>query len=543
MIEHQQGVASNDPKTLPVFRLSPPAVSLLDLAEYGHRIFGLSGYETQRSSGRLSLRSGDQLVELHLASGGVWAADRSRLWRTDAAPDLPDARNVRALADRFAANRELFPRLDDPFRIDYLGPGATRLATFDRRGEQRADRELDVQARYAVSVALPGSDTAVPVVGGGGKFKLFLGDGGNVIGYSGSWRPTIDQIAARALSIESLDQQFKTLIGDLELEGYDSFLAYYSAPPSDEQSHLYPVRVYQAVARVDERRVPLRGIILAASDFGPELRAPVPQPIRSPRRRSVEPGPADRRSLVTLARGNPFEAGTSWIGQSGGLSGSQNNAAGFVNGLADDGWLVNFNWGDSNAWESDWHRNDDDWVDAADFVFYTGHASMDGWVLRNPDDGSLDFSEVGPQAQVPGDMWGQQDLEWTIVAACGPLQDEVISKGGGDVFARWGGAFDGLHLLLGYGAITNDNEDEGRLIVQYAREGETLINAWFRTATEVQPSTNGAAPPNGPDVWVGVVFAYQDGVVNPENDHLWGHGSVAADPRPPDGFVAMWTTT
>lgn len=536
-------MAAQGTERLPVYKLELIPPDLRGLAGHADRIFGLTDYETTRPDGRLSLRSGSHIVEQHLASGGIWADDRERLWNSQASPKLPSATSARDLADRFLADRELLPRLDGPFRIEYIGPGSTQLSTLDRKGKKRADRALDVQARYEVTVSVPGPDGAIPVVGGGGKFKLTMGDGGGVIGFSGGWRPAVDSIEAVALPVDELDRRFKELVGDLDIERFDSFLAYYSAPAADEQSHLYPVRVYSGTARVGKRRFPLRQIILPATDFGPRLPMPIPQPKRAPRERAVRLVPANKRSLLTLARGNPFEAGTSWIGQSGGLSGSQNNAAGFVNGLANDGWLVNFNWGDANAWESDWHRNDDDWVDAADFVFYTGHASMDGWVLRNPDDGSLDFSEVGPQAQVPGDMWGQQDLEWTIIAACGPLQDEVISKGGGDVFARWGGAFDGLHLLMGYGAITYDNEDEGRLVVRYAREGETLVNAWFRTATEVQPSTNGASPPDGPDVWVGVVWAYRDGAPGPENDHLWGHGSVAVDPRPPDGFVAMWTTT
>jgi hypothetical protein len=49
-----------------------------------------------------------------------------------------------------------------------------------------------------------------------------------------------------------------------------------------------------------------------------------------------------------------------------------------------DGWKVNFNWGDANAWKSDWDANDDSWVDSADFVFYTGHASLNGWLLVTP---------------------------------------------------------------------------------------------------------------------------------------------------------------
>lgn len=293
--------------------------------------------------------------------------------------------------------------------------------------------------------------------------------------------------------------------------------------------------------------MPMRLVTLPATQFGPPPPQPIPQPNRARKRRATLAEPGKRRGLWSLSASqraaNPFEAGASWIGLSGGLSGSQNNAQGFIDGLAAAGWNINFNWGDANAWESDWRRNDDDWVDAVDFVFYTGHANMNGWVLSNPDDGFLDFSEVGSAPASPGDLWGQQDLEWVIVAACGPLQDEILAKGGGDVFDRWKGAFDGLHILMGYGAITFDNEDEGRLIVKYAREGQTLVNAWFRAAKEIQPSDNGAAAPDGPTIWVGAMYVSRNGTTSPANDHLWGSGSVASDPTSPNVYVAMWTTT
>ena len=219
------------------------------------------------------------------------------------------------------------------------------------------------------------------------------------------------------------------------------------------------------------------------------------------------------------------------------------NAQGFVNQLSAEGWPINFNWGDANAWESDWDANDDSYVDAADFVFYTGHASLNGWLLVTP--GTNNFvtvtpSVVGASPQTPGDRWGQNDLEWVVVAACGPLQDEILSPGGGDVLHRWDGAFDGLHTLMGYGAITFDNTDEGRKIAQYSREGTPLIDAWFRTAQEVQPSTNGAGAPDGPTVWVGAMYVVKAGV-DPRNDHLWGRGSVSADPTSPTMLVCMWT--
>ena len=82
--------------------------------------------------------------------------------------------------------------------------------------------------------------------------------------------------------------------------------------------------------------------------------------------------------------------------------------------------------------------------------------------------------------------------------------------------------------------------------MELARDGETLINAWFRTATEIQPSTNDADPPDGPDVWVGAMWLQTPGA-NPVSDHLWGRGSVSADPKvnPAQSRTkaCMWTTT
>jgi hypothetical protein len=96
--------------------------------------------------------------------------------------------------------------------------------------------------------------------------------------------------------------------------------------------------------------------------------------------------------------------------------------------------------------------------------------------------------------------------------------------------------------MLAYGAITFDNTDEGRKLIQYAREGKPLIDAWFRAAKEIQPSTNGSSAPDGPTVWVGAMYVIK-GSADPRLDHLWGHGSVSADPRLPDTLVAMWSTT
>ena len=66
------------------------------------------------------------------------------------------------------------------------------------------------------------------------------------------------------------------------------------------------------------------------------------------------------------------------MGFLGSLSGSQANALEFETELLVDGWQKGFNWGDAALFELDWNQYDDSYMDAVNFVFYTGHANGDG---------------------------------------------------------------------------------------------------------------------------------------------------------------------
>ena len=394
---------------------------------------------------------------------------------------------------------------------------------------KRENHRLDIQVTYPIVVG------DLPLVGGGGDFKIILGDQGRLIGVSGVWRTPRESFEAKVIDRKRADEQFRALTEKLKIESYDASLAYYSAPAFERQEFLYPVYVYRATALFGKNRVPLRQILLPATEFGPPPVAPRPQPyrpkqsaeyLRRDRNGASGDGNAPRRSYARAV--SSFEAGTSWIGLSGGLAGSQANAQGFVDEWAAAGWKVNFNWGDGNAWESDWNSDDDNWVDAADFVFYTGHANMDGWVLAaTGGDGFLHFTEAGASPQTPGDRWGQQDLEWAIIAACGPLQDEVISAGGGDVFQRWSGAFDGMHILTGiwrdhlrqHGrgapnrAVCQGWEYADRLVVPN-RTGNPTVDKRCRAARRTR--------------CVGWCDVGRRQGVDPAGDHGWGFGSVSA---------------
>jgi hypothetical protein len=532
---------------LAIYHLNSDDDSVSRLASLGQRLFNIGdGFQTNQLGSRRILRSGNRVVEFAGESGGTWSADESQLWNPDLRPRLLAEREGVAKAERVVAEQQLLPKLNKPFRFGKPTVGGTHISRKEVKTGKREDHRLDVQVTYPIYVG------EIPIVGGGGDFKLTLGHEGSVIAYSGVWRGAGKAFDAEIIGRKQADERFRALTHKLKIESFDATLAYYSAPASQRQDFLYPVYVYRATAIFGDQRVPLRQIIIPATDFGPLAPAPKPQRprkkttadfIRRVKRtkKGASIGGQEKRAYA-MAAVNPFEAGTSWIGLSGGLSGSQSNAQGFIDEWANAGWTIDFNWGDANAWESDWTSNDDNYVDNADFVFYTGHANMNGWVLANTGgDGFLNFSETGAGPETPGDLWGQNDLEWAVIAACGPLQDDLISSGGGDVFRRWGGAFDGLHILMGYGAITYDNTDEGRKIAQYAKGGSTLVSSWFRAAQEIQPATNGASPPDGPNISVGAMWVGKNGA-DPSNDHAWNCGSVSADPTSPTWYSAMWTT-
>jgi hypothetical protein len=332
-----------------------------------------------------------------------------------------------------------------------------------------------------------------------------------------------------------------------------SSLAYYSAPSFERQTVLAPVWVMRGEADVDGNRVPLRLAIIAATKYGPEWRAPQFVPREDGQKPNDGSLDGDEkfganRSLLDFFispshAANPFEAGTSWIGPSQGLGGSPANAQGFVDTLSNAGWLVNFNWGEWAAFESDWNSDDDAWVDAADFVFYTGHANSDGWVLNVPNDTFLHYSEVGAWPGSPNDRWGQNDLEWMIIAACGPHQSSHFTTNVGNAFDRWRGSFDGLHTMMGYGAVTFDNTTEGSRVSQLALSGWTIIDAWFRAAWEIQPSTNSESPPNGSTIFVTAMYAANSSN-DTRNDRIWGAGTTVGDSRDPNQVRwLLWSGT
>jgi hypothetical protein len=565
---------------LPVFKVASTIAPAERIRDLGDRLFPREDHEIVERGTLVELRGKTGAIEVDVGKGGLWGNDSTRLWRFR--PNDSQRRNLiggseaRKRALELLTSQGILPDLAAPFRL--RSPKVTGAVTAyapEKNGRRQTIKEdTTVLAEMEVDASAYGAKKPMRVVGGGGRFGVVFGEHGRLLGVRGVWRPPVGKPTQHeVISQNKADEIFRKQTVGVSVADYSSELAYYAAPAFAEQELLYPVYVYTAVAKLDKQRVPLRKILIPATEVGPMNQPgegqlprtkdgkprvrPLPADFRPVPGKPLPPGIALSRRLMRSGKakltdfflpsvnGDPlivkpgltpvkikelanllgfYSAGTSWIGLSGGLGGSQNNAKGFVDGLAASGWDIRFNWGDANAWESDWRRNDDTWVDAVDFVFYTGHANSDGWVLSAPDDDFLHFSETAGAA----DLWGQKNLEWAVVAACGPLQDEVVGSGG-DVLDRWRNAFDGLHILMGYAQVTYDNEEEGKRLAQYAKNGSTIIQSWFRTGQEIQPE----------GIWVGAYYL-GDAHGSTGDDHLWGVGSVGPDVTNPTWRACSW---
>jgi hypothetical protein len=224
-------------------------------------------------------------------------------------------------------------------------------------------------------------------------------------------------------------------------------------------------------------------------------------------------------------RGTPYgTVGVEWIGAAGcgDLPRMAANVSGFSSRFTSAGLAPSFSWGDWNAWETDFKDvgyggQDSSMADNVDLMFYGGHADGTGFQF---------CTQQSDTWQGFGDsQWGEDwNLEWLVVAACGPLQDD-----GGAWVNRWYQAFGGLHMILAYATVSRDNTIEGARFSDYILRSSplTMLDAWVATAQEAQ-STGVTWATLGPAnaSWVAVNY----------DDYYWGMGPTGADEYAPPAF-------
>jgi len=126
---------------------------------------------------------------------------------------------------------------------------------------------------------------------------------------------------------------------------------------------------------------------------------------------------------------------------------------------------------------------DNRYVDNVDTLAYIGHGSGDGITfLTSDNDNKLTNSDAEQ-----GNAWGNKNLEFMALMSCQVLKETHNGVSWAD---RWGGVFNGLHLLCGF--QTNANTGEHMMLGNFANNQYgnkmTVLNAWLNAANLDQPS-------------------------------------------------------
>lgn len=258
-----------------------------------------------------------------------------------------------------------------------------------------------------------------------------------------------------------------------------------------------PVLSYEVAGRVAVERETLSVVVTDADGISTwtsqavAVNAPAPASVRT-----------QQTSAVTI--------GAEWVGISQNLPYAKDNVDGFLQGARDANVEVAFNFGDQAAFHRDFAKETDEvGIEQVDMTFYTGHATGLGFTFESERERKMFYAERA--------SWGEQDLEWLVIAACGPLQEVEF---GIKWWQQWGGAFNGLHLMLAYANITYDNNREGKVLgEEIFAKGRPLRQAWANTATDIQT----------PAEIYAVMGVWDANGLNNYNDHFWGFGPVGPD--------------
>src|SRR2546430_17251997 len=104
------------PDRLPIYRLAPEDTSVERLVKLGEQIFGVQhDFKLGETQDARVLRDGKRVVELANASGAVWAADESQLWKPSVKAALPSKSEAMSIARSFLKRNQLLPKLGEPF--------------------------------------------------------------------------------------------------------------------------------------------------------------------------------------------------------------------------------------------------------------------------------------------------------------------------------------------------------------------------------------------------------------------------------------------
>ncbi|HZY70544.1 MAG TPA: DUF6345 domain-containing protein [Thermoplasmata archaeon] len=131
------------------------------------------------------------------------------------------------------------------------------------------------------------------------------------------------------------------------------------------------------------------------------------------------------------------------------LSWCNAQAEGFATHMGNHGHTQVFDWGDSNAWETDF-RNPDfggggdslNWSDNVHFCFFDDHGGNWNGIMH------IAFASQHNQCMGSSDTWrlGAGMMKWFVLAGC----QGVLGTDTPSVIGVWGAPMQGVHLVLAF---------------------------------------------------------------------------------------------
>ncbi len=525
---------------LPVYELGIKKPQSKLLAKITNEYLGLNGKIKKVGNDRLRIKVGRTVLELWTQSSGIYLSDYKRRWNPKVQFERP---KKEVLAGRIKQLTKMVDYLNGPnnkevkvqFTLDKEHHG-TLVTAFDTRKKTNTKvRALDLTLHYSAKITVrckQGKSKTYPIIGGGGEFNYTLGNEAKVIGMSGVWRPVGKRVEyAKVLSPKQADRKYFDLLKkqgvkvDKKNMKVQRTLAYYSAPASTKQERLYPVYAYEASMKYGKEVVQFRTILIPATKFATR---------DEPKEPNKKPDPC----VPELVRACPDDDDHKLeVGATTASSVPNLNVTKFIEKAKEIKWKVEFNDRLPDFTKAHWTTNNAKLVDACDLIFHTSHAYGGGWFV----DGAGNAKVLYPDAdERKKDLWGNDDLEWIIIAGCGPLQDRSLVCSINHAAERWAPAFDGIHQLLGYATRSFETNEEGKQFLMFCTEDAlTTKEAWFRAAEECQPRYTFRRE----RIYAGCLYAEQNGQPSTVDDHLWGYGFTAPDPKNPDCIQLVLSPT
>lgn len=178
--------------------------------------------------------------------------------------------------------------------------------------------------------------------------------------------------------------------------------------------------------------------------------------------------------------------GVEWVnefhGSQGNLSSRDDNACGFYNEMVANGHIGVFNWGDDNAWETDFRDNSfggdsRNWTDDVHFLFYSDHGgnSANTYLIA--------FGSKHDHQLSWANQWklGSKNLKWAAFDTC----DLLLNLEWNHIWETVRQMVSGVHLLMGFVGLSWDTSHDnyaakfGNAVGTGSAIGKSwLENAW-----------------------------------------------------------------